>query len=58
MSRKSMGMVKLGTLGALTGLVLVPAISSKGRKKISRTTRNAYFRVADFVQDLKDMTSR
>lgn len=58
MSRKSMGMVKLGTLGAITGLVLVPAMSSKGRKKITRTTRNAYFRMADFVQDLKDMTSR
>jgi gas vesicle protein len=53
-----MGMMKLGAMGALAGLVLVPVISSKTRKRISRSSRNAYFRMTDFVNDLRDMTSR
>ena len=58
MRKNSMGMLKLGTIGALTGLALVPVMSSKTRRKISRTTRNAYFRMSDFVQDIKDMANR
>ncbi|MDF2891053.1 MAG: hypothetical protein K0R80_1420 [Clostridia bacterium] len=58
MRKNSMGMMKLGAMGALAGLVLVPVISSKTRKRISRSSRNAYFRMTDFVNDLRDMTSR
>lgn len=58
MRRNSMGMIKLGAIGAIAGLAMVPVMSSKTRKRISRTSRNAYFRVSDFVQDMRDMTSR
>jgi len=58
MRKNSMGMMKLGAIGALAGLVLVPVVSSKTRKRISRTSRNAYFRVSDFVSDLKDMATK
>ena len=58
MRRNSRKMVKLGAIGAITGLALIPVMSTKTRKKISRTSRNAYFKMADFVQDLRDMTSR
>ena len=58
MRKNSMGMMKIGAIGALTGLVLVPVMNSKTRKRISRSSRNAYFRMTDFINDLKDMTSR
>lgn len=58
MRRNARDMVNLAALGALTGLVLVPVINQKTRKRLTRSTRNVYFRMADFVQDLKDMTSR
>ncbi|MDF2840480.1 MAG: hypothetical protein K0Q99_1252 [Clostridia bacterium] len=58
MRKNSMGMMKLGAIGALAGLVLVPVMSSKTRRRISRTGRNAYFRVTDFVHDIKEMTTR
>ena len=58
MRKNSMGIMKLGAIGALAGLVLVPAMNSKTRKRISRSSRNAYFRMTDFVNDLRDMTSR
>lgn len=58
MRRNSRNMVKIGAIGALTGLALIPVMSSKTRRRISRTSRNAYFKMADLVQDLKDMTSR
>jgi len=58
MRKNSMGIMKLGAIGALAGLVLVPAMSSKTRKRISRSSRNAYFRVTDLVHDFKDMTTR
>jgi gas vesicle protein len=53
-----MGMMKLGAIGALAGLVLVPVMNSKTRRRITRTSRNAYFKVADLAGDLKDMISR
>jgi hypothetical protein len=58
MRKNSMGMMKLGAMGALAGLMLVPVMSSKARKRISRSSRNAYFRMSDFVSDLRDMTTR
>lgn len=58
MRKTSIGMMKIGALGALAGLVLVPVMSSKTRKRISRSSRNAYFRVTDFVNDIKDRTTR
>lgn len=58
MRKNSMGMMKLGAIGALAGLVLVPVINTKTRRRITRSSRNAYFKVADIASDLKDMISR
>ena len=58
MRKNSMGMMKLGAIGALAGLVLVPIINTKTRRRISRTGRNAYFKMTDMAHDLKDMVSR
>lgn len=59
MRKNSMGMMKLGVLGALaTGLVLVPVMDTKTRRRISRSGRNAYFKMTDIAHDLKDMISR
>jgi hypothetical protein len=53
-----MGMMKLGAIGALAGLALVPIMNTKTRRRISRSSRNAYFKVTDIAHDLKDMISR
>jgi gas vesicle protein len=53
MRKNSMGMMKFGIIGAMAGLALIPMINSKTRKKISRTSRNAYFRMSDLVQDVR-----
>lgn len=58
MHKQTRGMIQIGAIGALAGLILVPALNSKTRKRITRSSRNTYFRVADFVQDLKDMATR
>ncbi len=58
MHKQSRGMIQIGAIGTLAGLLLVPVLNSKTRKKISRSSRNTYFRVADFVQDLKEMATR
>lgn len=58
MRRNARGIMQIGAMGALAGLVLVPVLSPKTRKRITRSSRNAYFRVTDFVQDIKDMTTR
>lgn len=58
MRKNSMGMMKLGAIGALAGLVLVPVMNTKTRRRISRSSRNAYFKVTDIAHDLKDMISR
>lgn len=58
MSKQSKGMIQMGAIGALAGLMLVPVLNSKTRKRITRSSRNTYFRVADFVQDMKDMVTR
>lgn len=58
MRKNSMGMMKIGAIGALAGLVLVPVMNSKTRRTITRTGRNAYFKVTDLANDLKDMISR
>lgn len=48
-------MMRMGTMGAISGLVLLPIFSGKVRKKISRTGRNAFFRINDMIQDMMDM---
>jgi gas vesicle protein len=48
-------MMTWGAIGAMAGVVLIPALSSKTRKKVSRSARNVYFRVSDMMQDMKDM---
>ena len=58
MRKNSMGMMKLGAIGALAGLVLVPVMNTKTRKRISRSGRSAYFKMTDIAHDLKDMISR
>lgn len=51
-------MMAWGALGAMAGMALIPAFSSKTRKKVSRSARNAYFRVSDMMQDMKDMGNK
>jgi hypothetical protein len=58
MSKNTMGIVKLGAMGAIAGMMMVPIMNPKTRKKISRSSRNAYFRMTDFVNDIKDMAAR
>ncbi|MDF2522109.1 MAG: hypothetical protein K0R84_2737 [Clostridia bacterium] len=58
MTKRARGMMQIGAMGAVAGLMLIPILNTKTRKRITRSTRNAYFRVADFVQDMKDMTVR
>lgn len=55
MRKASRSMMTWGALGAMAGMVLIPALSSKTRKKVSRSARNTYFKVSDMVQDIKDM---
>jgi len=47
--------MRMGTMGAIGGLVLLPIFSGKVRKKITRTGRNAFFRINDMIQDMMDM---
>jgi hypothetical protein len=58
MRRNARGMMQIGAMGALAGIMLVPVLSPKTRKRITRSSRNAYFRVADFVEDIKDMATK
>ena len=55
MQRASRSMMTWGAVGALAGMALIPVFHSKTRKRISRSARNAYIRVSDMVQDMKDM---
>lgn len=55
MHRGSRNMLTWGALGALAGVALIPALNSKTRKRVSRTARNTFFRMSDFMQDIKDM---
>lgn len=45
-------------MGAITGAVLIPMMHTRTRKRLSRSARNTYFRVSDFIQDVKDMNGR
>lgn len=47
--------MRMGTMGAIGGLMLLPIFSGRVRKKITRTGRNAYFRINDMIQDMIDM---
>ncbi|HYF83938.1 MAG TPA: YtxH domain-containing protein [Clostridia bacterium] len=58
MRKASRSMMTWGAVGALAGMVLIPALNSKSRKKVSRSARNAYFRVSDMMQDMKDMGNK
>ena len=58
MRRASRSMMTWGAIGAMAGLALIPAFSSKTRKKVSRSARNVYFRVSDMMQDMKDMGNK
>ena len=58
MRKASRSMMAWGALGAIAGMALIPAFSSKTRKKVSRSARNAYFRVSDMMQDMKDMGNK
>ncbi|NLK34437.1 MAG: hypothetical protein GX301_03165 [Gracilibacteraceae bacterium] len=58
MRRASRSMMTWGALGAMAGLVLIPTLSSKTRKKVSRSARNAYFKISDMMQDIKDMGNK
>jgi hypothetical protein len=55
MRKASKSMMAWGALGAMAGMALIPALSSKTRKKVSRSARNTYFKVSDMLQDIKDM---
>lgn len=48
-------MMRMGTMGAIGGLMLLPIFSGKVRKRISRTGRNTFFRINDMIQDMLDM---
>lgn len=58
MRRASRSMMTWGAIGAMAGMALIPVMNSKTRKKVSRSARNAYFRVSDMIQDMKDMGRR
>ncbi len=53
MQRKR-NMIRMG-LGAFGGLVLLPMVSGKLRKRMSRAGRNVFFRVSDYIQDITDI---
>lgn len=56
MRRVSRSVMTWGAVGAMAGMSLIPVFNSKTRRKISRAARNAYFRVSDMMQDMKDMS--
>ena len=56
MRRNSKRTMTLGALSALAGLMLVPMVNTKTRRKMMRVGRNAYFRASDLFSDIKDMT--
>ncbi|MDD3705037.1 MAG: YtxH domain-containing protein [Clostridiaceae bacterium] len=58
MRRFSRSMMTWGALGAMAGLVLIPTLSSRTRKRVSRSARNAYFKASDMMQDMKDMGNK
>ncbi len=58
MKRNSNSIVRLGILGALTSMAILPAFNMKARKRVTRSARNAYFRASDMLQDIRDMGRR
>ncbi|MFZ5351605.1 MAG: hypothetical protein ACOZCL_02645 [Bacillota bacterium] len=58
MKKNPMTIMTVSAIGALTGMMLMPALRSKTKRKVSRSARNAYFRVSDFIQDIREMRSR
>lgn len=58
MRKASRSMMAWGALGAMAGMALIPAFSTKTRKRVSRSARNTYFRVSDMMHDIKDMGNK
>ncbi len=56
MRRNSKRIMALGALSALAGLMLIPVVNTKTRRKMMRVGRTAYFRASDLFSDIKDMT--
>lgn len=55
MMQRRRNMIRIGTLSAIGGLILLPMVSGRVRKRMGRTGRNAFFRVTDYIQDMIDM---
>lgn len=55
MMQRRRNMVRIGALSAIGGLILLPMVSGRVRKRMGRTGRNAFFRVTDYIQDMIDM---
>ncbi len=47
-------MVRIG-IGAFGGLMLLPMINGRFRRKITRAGRDAFFLVSDYIQDITDI---
>ncbi len=50
--RRNIIAMGIGTIG---GLILLPMVSGRFRKKVSRTGRNMFFKVSDYIQDIADI---
>ena len=55
MIRKKRNLIRMGALSTIGGLMILPMVSGKVRKKIGRSGRNAFFIVSDYLQDIVDM---
>lgn len=55
MQRNRMNLTAIGALGALAGLLLIPALNQRTRRRMMRAGRNAYTRASDIYNDIKDM---
>ena len=43
------------SIGTIGGLMLLPMVSGRLRKKISRTGRDVFFKMSDYIQDIADI---
>lgn len=55
MRRNSKRTMALGAISALAGLMLIPMVNTKTRRRMMRVGRSAYFRASDLFSDIKDM---
>ncbi len=54
MKRNSKTLMTIGAISALASVMLMPSVGSKTRRRVSRSTRNAYYRLTDFLQDMRN----